>query len=573
MSGVRSSNYKEEYTRIRIWLLLNLILYVTIECISSLSIVERFEYLAGHLHIVLINYVLLLIITCPCLLFPKMTFVFNLFAVGVLSIACASRVMMIIRGLPLTWPDFFIAKEGLSIAGKYLSPQIVLPLCILAGMGLFLLAKSYSCKFDMYHPKHIILFVMIITSLNLAVVSQAKKDDSLKVQDSTDYAEDGMVYSFVSSYEPRGEIIPDHYTKEEVNALKIQLNEKDVITVSDKNPNIIFLQVESFIDPLSLKHIKYSKDPIPNMRKYMTGDFSGYMESPGINTARTEFEILTGIRIGDLFKFEVPYTSATLDGRPIETIAQVLKRTKGYHATALHNHEGNFYKRNEVYSALGFDHFIPIEYMEGVEYSKNWPKDNVLLPYITKTIDSTPEKDFIFAVTVGTHSSYDYKYESQESDITITGEDVEEGVLNQTQDYIDRLEETDQFVGALIKYVENAKEPTVLIAYGDHIPALDLITFDKDYIKSQVPYFMVSNYKLREKGESILPAYRLYTQVLNIVGIHGGVMSSVHNIFKASNDYYDKMNLLGYDMLMGNQYITDESPKYKVTDLKLGLPQ
>ncbi len=571
MYDLNNNPYQREYRRIKLWILLNVLLYVTIECISSLNVTERFLYLAGHLDIILINFTILLIITCPCLLFHKMAFVFNLLAIGILGITYASRILLVIRGLPLRWPDFFIAKEGLSIADKYLSPDLILLIIILTTMGIFLLTKSYSCRRDLYHPKLVACFIVLITTLNFVVISKAQKNDPLEMKKSMDYSEEGMVYSFVTSYESNNEAEPPHYSKERLSSLRAQLNKNIIMPISSKDPNIIFLQVESFIDPMELKDLTYSQDPIPRMRQYLGSSWSGMLEVPDINTARTEFEILTGIKISQLFKYEVPYTSDAMDGRPIESVAHVLRKYKNYHTTAIHNHEGSFYHRDQVYGVLGFDHFIALEQMEGVAYSKNWPKDIVLLKYITETLERTETRDFIFAVTVGTHSSYDYDYEENTSGITISG-DKDIRVIHQVQDYIDRFSETDQFVGQLIDYVHQMKEPTILVVYGDHIPALDAITYDKDYVKDQVPYFVISNYSLRHQKSSVLPAYRMYTEVLNAAGIKGGMIWAVHNIFKDRANYFETLQLIAYDLVLGNRWISDGQDIYKPSDLKLGTP-
>ena len=47
-------------------------------------------------------------------------------------------------------------------------------------------------------------------------------------------------------------------------------NGKDNTNVKNK-PNILFLQLESFMDPTLVEGIEYSKDPIPNFRKLMKG--------------------------------------------------------------------------------------------------------------------------------------------------------------------------------------------------------------------------------------------------------------------------------------------------------------
>lgn len=576
---MKQNVYKQENKRIRLWLVLSLLLYITIECISSLGIGQRILYLGHHMDIFLINYLMILIITAPCLLFPKMLFVFNVFAIGLMTLTYTSRILMSVRGLPLRWADFFIMKEGLSIADKYMSLPVILLIGTLIVLALLFLVKSYSYHIEIKRPGILISFLMVISCMNIVVIAQVEKVDNIiqiessseeiVANNSTDITEEGMVYGFITSYESNSGYKPEDYTQEKIDEIKKDLPEIAVETKGDTN--FIFLQVESFIEPYSLKGIEYSTEPIPYMRKYLNGSNSGILQMPDMNTARTEFEILTGMRIADLFKYEVPYTSEKLDGRPIESIAQILKG-QGYHTTALHNNNAAFYSRDTNYNLLGFDHFIPLEEMEGIEYSGDWPKDEVLLPYIKGALQNTPEKDFVFAVTVGTHSSYRYDY-TNEASIVHVGGSVGQEAINQVQDYIDRLHETDAFIGELAEFVEESTEPTVLVVYGDHIPALDAITLDETYPKYEVPYFIVSNKPLQEGShDEVLPAYRLYTEVLKRTQIEGGIIAKMHNTFKTDEAYYEKLNLISYDMLMGSEYITEGKNPYITTDLIIGTP-
>lgn len=576
---MKQNVYKQENKRIRLWLVLSLLLYITIECISSLGIGQRILYLGHHMDIFLINYLMILIITAPCLLFPKMLFVFNVFAIGLMTLTYTSRILMSVRGLPLRWADFFIMKEGLSIADKYMSLPVILLIGTLIILALLFLVKSYSYHIEIKRPGILISFLMVISCMNIVVIAQVEKVDNIiqiessseeiVANNSTDITEEGMVYGFITSYESNSGYKPEDYTQEKIDEIKKDLPEIAVETKGDTN--FIFLQVESFIEPYSLKGIEYSTEPIPYMRKYLNGSNSGILQMPDMNTARTEFEILTGMRIADLFKYEVPYTSEKLDGRPIESIAQILKG-QGYHTTALHNNNAAFYSRDTNYNLLGFDHFIPLEKMEGIEYSGDWPKDEVLLPYIKGALQNTPEKDFVFAVTVGTHSSYRYDY-TNEASIVHVGGSVGQEAINQVQDYIDRLHETDAFIGELAEFVEESTEPTVLVVYGDHIPALDAITLDETYPKYEVPYFIVSNKPLQEGShDEVLPAYRLYTEVLKRTQIEGGIIAKMHNTFKTDEAYYEKLNLISYDMLMGSEYITEGKNPYITTDLIIGTP-
>ena len=79
--------------------------------------------------------------------------------------------------------------------------------------------------------------------------------------------------------------------------------------VKTKNPNIVFVQLESFIDPTLIKEAKFSQDPIPNFRKLSQESLSGNINVPvtGGGTARTEFEVLTGNNFDYLIPGGIPY--------------------------------------------------------------------------------------------------------------------------------------------------------------------------------------------------------------------------------------------------------------------------
>ena len=61
--------------------------------------------------------------------------------------------------------------------------------------------------------------------------------------------------------------------------------------------NIIFVQLESYFDPTEVEWLRFSEDPIPNLRKLYKEYSSGYFKVPsvGAGTANTEFEVLTGM--------------------------------------------------------------------------------------------------------------------------------------------------------------------------------------------------------------------------------------------------------------------------------------
>ena len=622
------NRYRNAGQRIELWMSLNLLLYITIECISATSLKTRGLYLLQHMDVFLLNYLIVLIVTAPCVLFHKMLFVFNTFSITLIGLTYANRIMLVIRGLPLRWADFFILKDGLTIANKYVSmPLVIIIGGLVLGATLFLV-NSYKFHSEIRHPKILVTFMAVIVILNTVAIIEVQKadeiaqnineilseeeetiatdDESISLQrikeklkrleemreritpvekvtqieearrqqeneDITkDYEEDGFLYSFLASYESQLGYVPENYDEGRMEVLKKTLEED--INKQDESgrakPNIIFLQVESFIDPYSLKGVTYDKDPIPYMRPFIEGKNGGILQMPDINTARTEFEILTGIRIAELFPAEVPYTSRKLDDRGLESAPQLLRKA-GYYTTAMHNNNSAFYNRSENYNKLGFKQFIPLEGMENVTYMGDWPKDEVFLPYIEKTLKETSELDFIFAVTVGTHSSYHYDYVSENKEIKVSG-NVGKDAVSQVQDYVDRLHEADKMIGKLINFVQSNEEPTVLVVYGDHIPTMDVITADSTYPRYEVPFFIVSNESIPEgivSKDAPKPAYTLYPSLFEAYHLPEGIIGSAQKLFKSDEDYYDKLNLIGYDMVLGKGYLTDDNTLYTPTQL------
>ena len=84
--------------------------------------------------------------------------------------------------------------------------------------------------------------------------------------------------------------------------------------------------------------------------------------------------MLSGLNLDFFGAGEYPY-STVLQDTTCETIAYNL-REQGYATTAMHNHTGTFYDRNEIYPRLGFEHFVSQEYMPYVTYTEvGWAED------------------------------------------------------------------------------------------------------------------------------------------------------------------------------------------------------
>ena len=242
---------------------------------------------------------------------------------------------------------------------------------------------------------------------------------------------------------------------------------------STQHPNIIVLQMESFTVAQDYANIEVSQDPTPVFNDLYENYTSGTFEVPacGAGTANTEFEVLTGISAKFFGPGEYPY-KGKLRKKTLENMAYVT-RSHGYNTAALHDHRALFYNRNEVYANLGFNTFTSVEYMNNVSFTPtNWCKDRVLTGEIMEIMQSTEERDFLHVISVEGHGSYPTEQVFKHPYTEVTAEDEE--TKWKYEYYLNECHEMDTFIGDLIKAIEESGEPTVMIIYGDHIPALDV---------------------------------------------------------------------------------------------------
>ncbi len=164
----------------------------------------------------------------------------------------------------------------------------------------------------------------------------------------------------------------------------------------------------------------------------------------------------------------MPYLNL-LNNTQVESIPYILKNY-GYSTTAIHNYFSTFYNRTKAYENIGFETFIPIEAMTSREISQNfWYKDNILINEIITKIKNTPEKDFIFGVTVESHGPYNTLING---DIVVESNSLSEKDLIELQNYANIIKHVDDFIINLINELNNTNEEYILILYGDHLPSL-----------------------------------------------------------------------------------------------------
>ncbi len=559
------------------YFLLSLLLLTVLECLSRRSLTEGLLFPFRSPIPWLVNYGIILMTTLLALPFRRRVAVVSLISAVWLGLGIAECVLLSFRVTPLTAVDFSILASVITIINIYLSPLqiILLTLLIAAALAAIIVLFIKVPKVKRAVGKFAAALAFSATLFTLIVVSgfQTSTLSDAFPNLANAYRDYGFAYCFSLSIFDKGIEKPKDYSEEEINQILGEI-EANVSETEPDDPNVIFVQLESFFDVNLMKDITFSENPLPNFTRLKAEYESGAFRVPvvGAGTVNTEFEVLTGLSVNDFGPGEYPYKSVLKD-KALESIAYDLTAS-GYTAHALHNHQGTFYSRHEVYKNLGFASFTPLEYMKDPEYNENqWAKDAVLTSEIFSVLDSTETRDFVFAVSVQGHGKYPTDYRPAEGEITVTGGLEDPALLSQWEYYINQLHEMDAFIGALYEEVMAYDEPVVLVFYGDHLPSLsidsDMLTTGELY---ETEYLLISNYDIRlTEPIGALSAYQLFPTVMELMGNREGVINRFHQTCRGADDYNDKLRMLAYDILYGKNYTYQGSEAFlPVENMTLG---
>lgn len=492
------------------------------------------------------------------------------------------------RTQPFCAADALMMKDAFSLITLYYTwPQIIL-IFSSAFAVIFLVIMLFARMKRRKHfnfPMSLATFVgfVLLTTMIAALGVHAgvlpQRFDNL-VDTFNDY---GFVTCFTFTFGRTGISKPDEYSPQSVADILTEIEQEPesdelVYPVFDENdnlahPNILFLQLESFIDVGTIKGCELSVDPTSWFNRLCARFPTGllYVPTIGGGTANTEFEIISGLSLDFFAAGEYPYNTI-LQSTACETMCYNLK-DYGYVSTAMHNNSASFYSRNIVYPNMGFDRFVPLEYMENVKYTPlGWAKDKVLTDEILTALTTTEERDMIYCIGVETHGKYAETYEPQDGDIEVLSL-PDEIPLAPFQNFVNALPGTDNFLHELTLALLRFDEPTIVIAYGDHLPALGLDLVDLTTGSIYASRYVIWNNFGGQFEAPDLEAYRLNANVLKQLGFSGGVVTKLHQSVEpdaTDDEYLGKLELLEYDMLYGDQAAFGGDAPYVRTDMRMG---
>lgn len=543
--------------------LLACIINFVIEAISRHSVVAAWDYMTGTPMVFLYNAFMIFVTFSIVYLFKRRIFVRMIIGAIWMILGIANGYILLKRVTPFNAQDLKIAGDGIALINNYCNGFEVVVIAV-GAVALLIWLISMWRRGGQYAGKihHIAALIGIIVCGVLYTFVTNIAIDKREVSTyfgniAFAYEDYGLPYCFSASLFNTGISEPNGYTKKAMAKIDKdgELNQTATSRSSDELPNIIVVQLESYFDVANAEFFTTSEDACPNLHNLYQNYSNGYFKVPsvGAGTANTEFEVLTGMNLRYFGPGEYPYKTYSKK-HPTESAATALA-SLGYGTHALHDNTGNFYSRANVFNNMGFDTFTSKEFMNVLQTTENgWAKDEILTHHIMEAMDTTKQEDFVFTVSVQGHGNYPETQVIENPKIKVEGIE-DEALKNKWEYYVNQVYEMDQFVGDLIKAVEERNEPSVVVFYGDHLPTMGLKAED---LKSR--YLYNTNYVIwdnigLQKHDKNIPAYQLMSEVLNRLDIHSGTVFNYHQQRKGTKNYLSDLELLQYDILYGKQYV------------------
>lgn len=439
--------------------------------------------------------------------FNNLILAISLSSLVMLIVAIANYYKMLVVGEPIYPSDLSMISNIDEIIGyvkNLLSPTLIIGLLVIIAL---LAILSFICRkgFKLTMKLRVIFFAIFIAYL--ASIFYYEKSPLKPLVNSTvyftkwnqlnNYQQNGFLFGFITNLQNDLMIKNDHYTEANLQKIMDDYTKKaeDYNESADlsQQPNIITIVSESLSDPTIFNQLTFSEDPLPNLRQYLETYSSGHFLSPfkGNRTANVEFEYLVGFTNSLLLEGTIPFQQALSSKPEIPSFISFMDQLD-YTSVAIHPNNAAFYKRSQVYPALGFDEFLSIDKMKHLDYidSQKYVSDQSVFDELYAELEAADRPIFAYGLTMANHIAiFDKKF--GENTIEVLDANGEHNTEMET--YAEGLKQTDLALKEFITKIENYDEPTLVIFFGDH-----LINFQSD-IHEQHGYIEKDTDALRAK--------------------------------------------------------------------------
>ena len=231
--------------------LISVLLILVIEVLARHSLTDGIRFVWDHPFLTLLSAAILTAFYALALLVPKRNFVWLCITVVIVGLAVTNSILLCFRITPLAATDIALLTSVFEIMGIYLTVwQIILLVLLVLVVIAGLIYLGIRMKKQVYHPllavcNAVISILAVVLMIHIGDARGWLQTEFANLPDA--YADNGFVYCFARSLFDRGISKPDTYDEDTVDNILEDMKKQKTNEVEEK-PNIIFIQLESFMD-------------------------------------------------------------------------------------------------------------------------------------------------------------------------------------------------------------------------------------------------------------------------------------------------------------------------------------
>lgn len=516
--------------------LTSVIIFYFVEAIYFQNFSKALEFIISdeQIQINLINLGIIVIFEIIWLLLSdSMSVSFGITALLGYILVIINEFKMSARGEAFTLNDVFVAKEAFMVAGNYnLNISSIDAMVFVLFLVLFIVIRMCMPKRSIrkgklgliikYSLALFCVFIFITYWMNMENVINIINGDGRYIYVTADFYSTNGYLVGIARTTPHKMKAPTDYSRAAIEAIQDTVDNKS----NNNNPNVIFIMNESLYDMYMLERVGFSRDPLEKLKKWQEKYAHGNFISPafGGGTCNVEFEVLTGCPLYEVGgSYALPYSDMIYHN--IDSLISLMNHN-GYRTTAFHPNTGTYFNRRQIYDYMGFQEVYFSEEMGELPTEGLYTSDLELYNKVIETyemVKSDEQPFFSYIITMQNHGGYMYDYKK-------CGIEVEEGGIcentSELQTYANIVSSSVDAMEYFITYFDSVKEPTVVVIFGDHIPAVDGFGYRYDEVKyteqhvyAMTPLIIYSNYDLPYEDWEYVNGYSLAAKVLEYCGI------------------------------------------------------
>ena len=549
-----------------IWMVIPVAMYVLYELIVGNLFTIKGKYLCINIIIFYYFYIMSMLVI-------GRVRIASMIYMTILSIfSLIEYYVLLFRGRPFVLEDLTNARTAATVVGTY-NFQILVETAVYLLIILNIIMIIYFST-ELYLPKSfkrsgcgigMCIFLFVCVNTRFLQTIHAEQINFWDI--NSDYQNKGSWYTLILECQYNNIKRPKGYSAKNVQSI---VNDDESASIIEIKPeNIIVIMNESFADLNHISKVKTNTEVLSHWNSITDNVTKGWLQVPvfGAGTAESEYEMLTGNTKQFLALGSTAYKLYCHD--PEYSLTWTLKN-QGYKTIALHPYYGDNWERTTVYPKMGFDQFISAENWGEETDNIRWcASDTSAYKKVEELIANKEkgEKIFTFLVTLQNHGGYgEDSLCGYESKVALD--------YNQkfpfAETYLSLIEESDNAFNELIEFYKTNDEPTMIVMFGDHYPALDEKFYEELYGKElneleleetqlmyQTPYMIWTNYERESNLNIDMSANYLSSYILKEAGLE----LTSYNQFLL--DLQKELNIIGMGAVCDSNekwYDIDELP-------------